>query len=378
MDSIEHPMINQLDLITVQLYANAHNEDRRLPTVCGSSQSAWSLGGHLRNSSKNFGYIQIERQSALLQWQLPGGEGDRRRGTLVQRGSERAGMAAAAGPTVRRRQLGAELRRRREEAGLSHDEVADALTGMSQPKLSRIENGRGATKVDDVKKLLSLYKCEDSDLISTLVGMAKNGSQRGMWWQSYSAHINSTLGDLITLEATASSVRNYEGAFVPGLLQTPAYAREIIKKLNMRPDVNVEALVDVRMARQSALTRSEPLTLWAVIHEAAIRSGVGGPAVMAEQLSRLIDRAAQPNINVQVMPIGAPAHHGMGGAFTILGFPQRQDLDVVMVDGTLSNLWVEEAVDVDVFAAKFDAIRADALGLDDSLAIITDQRDKIT
>ncbi|MFJ4090603.1 helix-turn-helix domain-containing protein [Kitasatospora sp. NPDC089913] len=287
-------------------------------------------------------------------------------------------MAAAAGPTVRRRQLGAELRRKREEAGLSHDEVADALTGMSQPKLSRIENGRGATKVDDVKKLLSLYKCEDTDLISALVGMAKNGSQRGMWWQSYGAHINPTLGDLITLEATASSVRNYEGAFIPGLLQTPAYAREIIKKLNMRPDINVEALVDVRMARQSALTRNDPLTLWAVIHEAAIRSHVGGPAIMAEQLSRLLDRATLPNINLQVMPISAPAHHGMGGAFTILGFPQRQDLDVVMVDGTLSNLWVEDAVDVDVFAAKFDAIRADALGLDDSLAIITDQRDKIT
>ncbi|MET8625599.1 helix-turn-helix transcriptional regulator [Kitasatospora sp. NPDC004669] len=287
-------------------------------------------------------------------------------------------MAGTAGPTVRRRQLGAELRRRREEAGLSHEEVAEALSGMSQPKLSRIENGRGATKVDDVKRLLALYKCEDTDLISALVDMAKNGSQRGMWWQSYGAHISPELGDLITLEASASSVRTYEGAFIPGLFQTPAYAREIIKKLSMRPDVNVEALVDVRMARQGALTRSEPLTLWAVIHEAAIRSAVGGPAVMAEQLSRLIDRAAQPNINIQVMPIGAPAHHGMGGAFTILGFPQRQDLDVVMVDGTLSNLWVEEVTDVEIYGAKFDAIRADALGFDDSLAIITDQRDKLT
>ncbi|MFH8382543.1 helix-turn-helix domain-containing protein [Kitasatospora sp. NPDC018058] len=287
-------------------------------------------------------------------------------------------MAGTTGPTVQRRQLGAELRRRREEAGLSHEEVAEALSGMSQPKLSRIENGRGATKVDDVKRLLALYRCDDTELISALVDMAKNGSQRGMWWQSYGAHISPELGDLITLEASASSVRTYEGSFIPGLLQTPAYAREIIKKLSMRPDVNVEALVDVRMARQGALTRSEPLTLWAVIHEAAIRSGVGGPAAMAEQLSRLIDRAAQSNINIQVMPIGAPAHHGMGGAFTILGFPQRQDLDVVMVDGTLSNLWVEEVTDVEIYGAKFDAIRADALGFDDSLAIITDQRDKLT
>ncbi|MET9400939.1 helix-turn-helix transcriptional regulator [Kitasatospora sp. NPDC002965] len=307
-----------------------------------------------------------------------GGERDRQRGTLVRRGSERAGMATATGPTVRRRQLGAELRRRREEAGLSHDEVSETLTGMSQPKLSRIENGRGATKVDDVKKLLALYKCEDNDLISALVDLARNGAHRGMWWQSYGAHISPELGDLITLEATASSVCTYQGAFVPGLLQTPAYAREIIKKLNMRPGTNVEALVDIRMARQGSLTRSEPIALWAVIHEAAIRSGVGGRDVMAEQLTRLLDRAAQPNITIQVMPIGAPAHHGMGGAFTILGFPQRQDLDVVLVDGTLSNLWVEEASDVDMYGAKFDAIRADALGLDDSITIITDQRDRIT
>ncbi|MED7947619.1 helix-turn-helix transcriptional regulator [Streptomyces sp. BE20] len=287
-------------------------------------------------------------------------------------------MATATGPTVRRRQLGAELRRRREEAGLSHDEVSETLTGMSQPKLSRIENGRGATKVDDVKKLLALYKCEDNDLISALVDLARNGAHRGMWWQSYGVHIGQVLGDLISLEASAASVRTYESAFIPGLLQTPAYAREIIKKLNMRPDVNVEALVDVRVARQGALTRAEPLTLWAVIHEAAIRSGVGGPKVMAEQLGRLTDRAVQPNINIQVMPIGAPAHHGMGGAFTILGFPQRQDLDVALVESTLSNLWVEGASEVEQYAAKFDAIRADALGLDDSLAIITEQRDKVT
>ncbi|MEU4116428.1 helix-turn-helix transcriptional regulator [Kitasatospora sp. NPDC028055] len=287
-------------------------------------------------------------------------------------------MAGTTGPTVRRRQLGAELRRRREEAGLSHEEVAEALGGMSQPKLSRIENGRGATKVDDVKRLLALYKCEDHELISALVELAKRGSQRGTWWQSYSADIGEPLGNLISLEASAASMRSYEGFFIPGLLQTPAYAREIIKKLTLRPGVNVEALVDVRMARQSALTRAEPLTLWAVIHEAAIRSGVGGPKVMAEQLSRIADRASQPNINIQVMPIGAPAHHGMGGAFSILGFPQRQDLDVVLVEGALNDLWVEDAAAVALYTAKFDAIRADALGLDDSLALIIEQRDKLT
>ncbi|MEU6967722.1 helix-turn-helix transcriptional regulator [Kitasatospora aureofaciens] len=286
-------------------------------------------------------------------------------------------MAGTTGPTVRRRQLGAELRRRREEAGLSHEEVGEALSGMSQPKLSRIENGRGAIKVDDVRRLLALYKCEDNELVSALVELAKRGSQRGTWWQSYSADIGEPLGNLISLEASAASMRSYEGFFIPGLLQTPAYAREIIKKLTLRPEVNVEALVDVRMARQSALTRTEPLTLWAVIHEAAIRAGVGGPKVMAEQLARIADRASQPNVNVQVMPIGAPAHHGMGGAFSILGFPQRQDLDVVLVEGALNDLWVEDAAAVTLYAAKFDAIRADALGLDDSLALITEQRDKL-
>ncbi|WP_223243778.1 Scr1 family TA system antitoxin-like transcriptional regulator [Streptomyces sp. CBMA156] len=99
---------------------------------------------------------------------------------------------------------------------------------------------------------------------------------------------------------------------------------------------------------------------------------------MGPQLAKLLTLSRLANVNIQVMPIGAPAHHGMGGAFSILGFPQRQDLDVVLVEGALNDLWVEDAADVALYAAKFDAIRADALGLDDSLDLIIEQRDKLT
>lgn len=249
---------------------------------------------------------------------------------------------------------------------------------MSQPKLSRIENGRGAVKPDDVRQLLALYQCDDTALIDALVEMARNGAKRGMWWQSYSPYLSDALGDLIPLEADADSMKDYQVAFVPGLLQTPAYAREIVSKLELRQDVNVDAIVDVRLARQGVLTRTSPLDLWAVIDEQAIRSGVGGPAIMAEQLSLLIERAKRPNVNIQVMPIGAPAHHGMNGSFTILGFPQRNDLDVVLIDGPQTSLWVEDAADVALYAKKFDLIRAVALGPDDSIALITEQRDKLT
>ncbi|TQF01872.1 transcriptional regulator [Kitasatospora acidiphila] len=207
--------------------------------------------------------------------------------------------------------------------------------------------------------------------------MAKNSSKRGMWWQNYGEYLSDALGDLVTLEADATSIRAYEASFIPGLLQTPAYAREIITKLALQAEVNVDAIVDVRLARQGALIREIPLEVWAVIDEQAIRSGVGGQAVMAEQLTLLIERAKRPNVNIQVMPLGAPAHHGMNGAFTILGFPQRTDLDVVLIDGVHSSIWIEDARDVELYAKKFDLIRAVALGPDDSVALITEQRDKL-
>ncbi|MFE2346102.1 helix-turn-helix domain-containing protein [Kitasatospora cineracea] len=281
----------------------------------------------------------------------------------------------AMAPTVRRRRLGIEMRRLREEAGYTAEAAAEA-TNMSQPKIARIENARGAAKVDDINALLDLYGCTDPELRTSLIEITKTGGTRG-WWLSYRDAMTPIASDLITLETEAATFRTYEHGFIPGLFQTPEYARIIIERLRVQQVGTVEDLVQVRMARQSVISRPNPLEVWAVIHEAALTAFSKNPEIMGPQLDRIISLSRLPNINVQVMPAGAGAHPGMAGAFALIGFPRRADLDVVLVEGLLNSLWVEDPNDVELYRAKFTAITAEAMTVDDSLAFITAQRDKI-
>ncbi|MFE4516903.1 helix-turn-helix domain-containing protein [Kitasatospora sp. NPDC056783] len=277
--------------------------------------------------------------------------------------------------TVRRRRLGGVLRKLREERKLTAEVVAEA-TGMSQAKLTRIETAHTAAKVEDVNRLLDFYGCEDEDYRAGLIAITKDGSKRG-WWLSYRDVINSTAADLILLEADAATYRTYEPAFVPGLFQTPEYARIVIGRLRIRSGGSVEDLVQVRMARQSILTRPNPVQVRAVIHEAALLANADRPEIMVPQLERLLTLSSLPSIDIQVMPVGAAVHPGMTGAFAMMGFPQRKDLDVVLVEGLLSSLWVEDPSDVELYRAKFREITAEAMSVDSSLAFITAQRDRI-
>ncbi|MFJ8476247.1 helix-turn-helix domain-containing protein [Kitasatospora sp. NPDC094011] len=277
--------------------------------------------------------------------------------------------------TVRRRRLGGVLRKLREDRKLTAETVAEA-TGMSQAKLTRIETAHTAAKVDDVNKLLDFYGCDDEDYRAGLIAITKDGSKRG-WWLSYRDVINSTATDLILLEADATTYKTYEPAFIPGLFQTPEYARIVIDRLRIRSGGSVEDLVQVRMARQSILTRPNPVQVWAVIHESALCSNANRPEIMAPQLDRLLTLSSLSNINIQVMPIGAAIHPGMTGSFALMGFPERKDLDVVLAEGLLSSLWVEDPADVELYRAKFQEITAEAMSVDSSLAFITAQRDKI-
>ncbi|MGW2543816.1 helix-turn-helix domain-containing protein [Kitasatospora sp. NPDC001574] len=278
--------------------------------------------------------------------------------------------------TVRRRQLGAELKRLRTAAGLGVDEAAEKAEGWSGTKVSRAENAKVAVKERDVAALLKVYEA-DHELTGALLDLVRNASKRG-WWQSYSDSVTNGSVDLAALEADASSFKTFEWAVLPGLFQTADYARCIIERLSTRPDANIQALVEMRMARQAVLSREKPLQVWAVLHEAAICSNIGGPGVMTAQLDRLVERAKFPNVNIQIMPTASPAHAGMGGAFSILGFPQRQDLDLVLVDAPLSTQWYEEPAEVELFQGKFQQITAEAMGVEDSLNFITAQRDRLT
>ncbi|WP_369147111.1 helix-turn-helix domain-containing protein [Streptomyces sp. R44] len=280
-------------------------------------------------------------------------------------------------PTVRRRRLGSELRRLREGAGLTLDDVEAKVPGMKGSKTSRIETARIGIKPGDLDALLDVYKvAPGAPKREVLHGLAKDGARRG-WWQTYSDIISPSYADLISLEDDATSMRSYQTVLIPGLLQTAAYARSTITAINMTSTAeHVNRLVEVRMARQAVLSRPKPLPVWAIIHEAALHMQVKDqPTVMRDQLQRLLDLMDYPHISIQVLPRGAAPHPGLSGPFTMLSFPETADLDVVLVEHLTSALYVEDTAEVSIYGSAFEHLRAEALPLDKSADLIANLKD---
>ncbi|MCC9306357.1 helix-turn-helix domain-containing protein [Kitasatospora sp. RB6PN24] len=278
--------------------------------------------------------------------------------------------------TLRRRQLGNVLRRLREGKSLTAEQVADVL-GWSQTKVTRIENAQVAAKVADVIRLLDHYEVSDESSRTHLVEITKDGASRRGWWLGYSDALNSVAFDMVRLEADASKIETYEPAYVPGLCQTPDYARLVIERLGGGMGGTIEDQVAVRMARQAVLTRPNPVNLYAIIHESALLANRSRPDIMGPQLDKLLLLNRQPNVTTLVMPSSASIHPGMGGAMAIYGFTHRPEFDVVLIEGLMSSLFVEDADGVDRYRASFRDITSEAMTKDDSLAFITAQRDKI-
>ncbi|WP_328967898.1 helix-turn-helix domain-containing protein [Streptomyces sp. NBC_00239] len=267
-----------------------------------------------------------------------------------------------AAPSVRRRRLAAELGALRERAGLKQTDVVARIPGdHTATWLSRIEGARLGVKPAELSAILDLYGLLDADKRDVLLSLARDGAQRG-WWQTYSDIISPAYSELIALEADAKCLRSFQSLLLPGLLQTPAYARASISAINMTSSAeDVSRLVEVRIARQSVLTRPEPLDVWAIIYEGALRPKLADPRIMTGQYQRLLDLIEYPSVSIQVIPFDAPLHPGISGPFTVLGFPESADLDVVHVEGLASALYVEAPVDVAVYNSAFEQLRAYAL-----------------
>ncbi|MFC9430971.1 helix-turn-helix domain-containing protein [Streptomyces sp. NPDC056987] len=276
-------------------------------------------------------------------------------------------------PTVRRRRLGLELKRLRENAKLTLDDVV-ARSGFSSSKISRIESATRGARPADVERLLGIYEVADSDVVAFLLILAKDGGKRG-WWQTYD--LSPVYADLISLEADAASVSTFEPLLIPGLLQTAAYARAVVGAImmNATPE-EVTPRVEVRMARQSVLSRPEPLKLRAIIHEAALSARTPDVGVMRDQLQRLLDLAVYPHVRIQVLPLDAELHPGTAGGFTVLGFGQP-GLDVVLLEHLESSLYIEQFAGVERYVEAYERLTASALPFDTSLSLIAAKKDAL-
>jgi len=280
-------------------------------------------------------------------------------------------------PTVKRRRLAAELRRYRDQAGLTIEDVAGRLE-WSSAKISRIENARVSVLPRDVKFLLGVYGLsQQDDAWDLLLTLARESRSRG-WWQQYGDAVPDWFEVYVGLEAEASAISAYDSEFVPGLLQTEDYARAIHRaSLFSATDEEIDRRVQVRMARQQVLTAGSGREVWLVLNEAVIRRVVGGPAVTHGQLHRILETTSLPNVTLQVIPFAAGAHPSMDGSFILLGFPERTDPNVVYIEYHTGALYLEKQEEVRRYTLIFDHLRAAALPVDASQALIATVADEL-
>ena len=261
-------------------------------------------------------------------------------------------------PTGRRRRLGAELRRLREEAGLTIDRVAEVLE-CSQSKVSRIETGQVSATPRDVRDMLALYRVSDAQR-EAMVQIAREARQPG-WWQKF-VDVPDGVPAYVGLETAATSIDIYMSVIVPALLQTADYARAVIGAV--RPDLpgaEIDRRVELRLRRQALLDQDSPPALRVLLDDTVLRRPVGGEKVMAAQRRRLLEDAARPAVTLPVLPVEAGAHAGMDGPFTIFGFPAPAERDVVALDSAADALYLEGAEDVARYRRVFGLLLPAAL-----------------
>jgi transcriptional regulator with XRE-family HTH domain len=282
------------------------------------------------------------------------------------------------GPTVLRMMLGRQLQALREKAGMSYDEAAEAVY-VSPYTIRRMEKAEGALKPLTVKTLLMTYGITDVREIDAFLSLARDASKPG-WWHSYDDVLPSWFRTFIGLEEAATLIRGYEPHSVPGLLQTPGYARANV--LTGFPDAaedEVARRVDLRLARQHILIRPDPPRLWLVIDETVLSRAAPttGGEVMREQVDKLIEAAGRPNITLQVLPLAAGLHPAVYGPFKVFRFDGHDQPDIVYGESMTSAWYVDKPDETAAYIQALDRVSAQAAPAADTVKILTEIRKEL-
>lgn len=283
----------------------------------------------------------------------------------------------ASGPTALRIALGSQLRRLREAHGITC-EAAGQVIRASASKISRLEHGRVGMKQRDLADLLTLYGVTGEAERADVLRLAREAARPG-WWHQYGEILPGWFEFYIGLEAAASRIRTYEMQFVPGLLQTPEYARAVIR--GGHPAASADEIarrVSLRMKRQQVLSRPGGPKLWAVVDETALRRRLGGPGVMEAQLDRLLELAREPNIALHVVTLQSGYHAAAAGSFSILRFAAPELPDVVYLEQLTSALYLDKRRDVDHYSAVMDQLCVQAERRVPTTEVLTRIRDQLT
>jgi transcriptional regulator with XRE-family HTH domain len=255
------------------------------------------------------------------------------------------------GPVVGRHLLAADLRRHRLAAGRTIDDVARHLE-CSPAKVSRMETGAVKVGAQDLRAVLELYDLSDTER-DALFALVRESRTRG-WWQQFGDVVPPGSARFYGLEDGASTIGQHTASLVPGLMQTRAYARALIGSVRGLPQELVERRVELRMRRQQLLDRARPPRLDVVLDEAVLWRSIGGPAVMAEQLLRLVELAERPSVTVRVLEFSRGAHPAAGVSFTVFGFGEPPAERVVFREQLDANSFLDEPDQVALYTAALD------------------------
>ncbi|WP_238430747.1 helix-turn-helix domain-containing protein [Frankia nepalensis] len=285
---------------------------------------------------------------------------------VVRRG-EWEDLVMATNAVVARRRLAQGLRRYRQRAGLTIEDLARHLE-CSVAKVSRMETGISGIRVQDLTAIVNWIQVTDAERrdLEELVRRARGRE----WWQEFGDLVPAGAGTFYGLEDGASTIRLHGTSLVPGLLQTRGYAGALLGSMNgTDPDVHARR-VALRMRRGRVLERSSPPRLTAVLDQAVLYREIGGPEVMADQWRHLLDRAAGAGVVVRVVPFAAPPHPADGLTFTIFDFDHPDLTAVVYAEQLSRNTFIEEPREVGVYEAALARAEGAALPADESLELI--------
>lgn len=274
-------------------------------------------------------------------------------------------------PTVLKRWIAFELRRLREALDITREDAANAIRG-SVGQIGHIEVGRSLPKPLELDKLLEMYRVpERSDFFQELRMRAKRGRD---WWIGFDeTAVPQWFGLFLGLESSAMKIESWDTLLVPGLFQLPEYAEAVIRGGEPDlPDAEVTNRLQLRLARQRILDGDDAPKVWCVLHEAALRSVLGGKDVQRAQLHRLVELARQPNIDIQVLPFAAAKHADGYGTFTILSFPAELEHDpgAVYVQTRLNGYYYEKPDEIIVYREAMTRLQVQAITPERSPAFI--------
>lgn len=272
-------------------------------------------------------------------------------------------MPEVRSPALQRRELGALLRVLRNDKGLTVEQVAERLL-CSPSKVSRMETGQGAT-ARDVRDLCNLYEVTDEAERDRMMTLAREGKGPARWQRFELAYAT-----YAELEQEALAISAFQSSVVHGLLHTADYARAQHESSMPRLDPDhINLQIEAKLARQRILTQASPPSFAVVLDEAALHRLVGGRQVMADQLAKILDISALPNVKVQILPFERGAHPALEANFTILELPHPTP-GVVFVEGMIGSTYLDRREDLKRYHDVFRKLQSIALNPKDTSDLI--------